>query len=106
MISEERAEKAVEFIRDHAKKYGYLVGLCKYLEHLRRVKRGEAFIEADGTVAEREARAESSEIYKSVIEDYRNAWADKTTLETELSAAEHTIEVWRSQNKWADRGHV
>lgn len=106
MISEERAERAVEFIRDNAKKYGDLVGLCKFLDHKRRVVRGEAFVNAEGTVAEREAISESSDEYREVVNDLRNAWADRTTLETQLKGAELTIEVWRSENKWADRGHT
>ena len=106
MISSERVEKAVEFIRDHAEEIGQLTGLCKSLEQQRKVIRGQEFLLASGTVAEREAKAESSDAYKAVVEDIQNAWAEKTTLETQIRAAELTIEVWRSQNKWGDRGHL
>ena len=106
MISESRVEKAVEFYRDNAERYGQLVGLCKALEQQRKVAHGQAFLYAQGTVAERTAQAESSPAFKQVVEDIENAWAEKTTLEAQLRAAEMTIDVWRSQYSKQGKGHV
>ena len=106
MISESRVEKAVEFYRDHAERYGQLVGLCKALEQKRKVVHGQAFLGAQGTVAEREARAYSSVEYRSIVEDIENSWADKTELESKLKAAEMTIDVWRSQNSSKNKAHL
>ena len=109
MISEERVEKAVEFYRDNADRYGQLVGLCKALEQKRKVVHGQEFIrvgEIKVTVAEREALAYSSKGYREVVEEIQNAWADKTVLETQMTAAEHTIDVWRSQNSSRNKAHV
>ena len=105
MISESRAEKAVEFIRDHAKEVGDLFGRCKALDHCRKIIRSQAFLRTEaGSVAEREARAETSEEYKTIVHEIQNAWAEWKTLETRLRAAELTYEAWRSQNKWGNRG--
>ena len=106
MISEARVEKAVEFIRDHADQLGKLVGVCKGLEQRRKTVHGQNFLYAQGTVAEREAKAYSSEGFESIIEEIENAWAEKTTLETHLKAAELTIDVWRSQNSSKNKGHL
>ena len=106
MISESRVEKAVEFIRDHAERLGELVGHCKALEQQRKVAHGQAFLFAQGTVAERDAQANSSDVVKDVIEKIENAWSDKTTLETQMTAATLTIEVWRSQNSSKNKGHL
>ena len=106
MISESRVEKAVEFIRDHAERLGELVGHCKALEQQRKVAHGQAFLYAQGTVAEREACAYSSDVVKDVIEKIENAWSDKTTLETQIKAAELTIDVWRSQYSKQGKGHL
>ena len=106
MISESRVEKAVEFYRDNAERYGQLVGLCKALEQKRKVEHGQQFLYAQGTVAERTAQAESSPAFKQVVEDIENAWAEKTTLEAQLRAAEMTIDVWRSQYSKQGKGHV
>ena len=105
MISEDRAERAVEFIRDNADRVGELFGKCKALDHKRKIVRGQAFLEHQtGSVAEREAKAETSEEYSAVVAELENTWAEWKTLETRLRAAELTYEAWRSQNKWANRG--
>lgn len=107
MISEHRAEKAVEFIRDHADELGVLIGRCKALEHQRKTVYAQQFLMAEAsTVAEREAKANASQAVAQVIEDIENAWADKDTLATKLKAAELTIDVWRSQYAASKRGHV
>ena len=106
MISEKRVEMAVEFIRDHAERLGQLVGHCKALEQTRKVVRGQEFLNAKGTVAEREAVAESSMPFKDVVNDIQNAWAEKSTLEIQIKAAELTIEVWRSQYSKQGKGHL
>ena len=106
MISEKRVEMAVEFIRDHAKDLGELIGRCKGLEHKRKIVHGERFLKAEGTVAVREAKAHSSPEFKLVTEAIENAWADKSTLETKLKAAELTIDVWRSQFSKYGKGHL
>ena len=106
MISEDRVEKAVEFIRDNADVLGGLVGRCKGLEQERKVVRGKQFLTATGTVAEREAKAESSKEYEVIVEEIENAWCDKTTIETKMKAAELTVDVWRSQNSSRNKGHV
>ncbi len=99
MILFERAEKAAEFIRDHAEQYGHLIGLCKSLEHQRKVVFGQAFLEAVGkNVAEREAKAHISSEFKHIVEDIENAWAEKETIATQIKAAELTIELYRSGN--------
>lgn len=106
MISEQRAEAAVEFIRDHANQLGELRGRVKALEQKRKVVKGREFLGVSGTVAEREARAYSSKAFREVVEEIENAWAEMETLATQLKAAELTIEVWRSQYAASKRGHV
>ena len=106
MISEERVEKAVEFIRDHADNLGELVGICKALEQKRKIVHGHEFLNAEGTVAEREARAYTSDSLRELVGQIQNAWADKATLETQIRAAELTIDVWRSQFSKYGKGHL
>ena len=107
MISEQRVEAAVEFIRDHAEQLGHAVGHCKGLEQQRKVVKGQAFLASQlKTVSEREAKAYCSPEYKVIVEEIENAWAEAETLRTKLKAAELTIEVWRSQNSSKNRGHL
>ena len=106
MINEADVEKAVDFLRDNAKALGDMIGRCKALEQKRKVVHGQSFLEAQGTVAEREAKAYSSDSFKAIVEEIENAWADKSILEIKFNAAETKIDVWRSQNSAKNRGHV
>ena len=106
MISEERAEKAVEYIRDNAEVLALARSQVKYLDHKRKVIRATGFAEAAGTVAERECFAERHADYKKCIEDYRDAVYEAELTATKMKAAELTIDIWRSQNSSKNRGHV
>lgn len=106
MISEARVEAAVCFIRDNAEQLGALVGHSRALEYQLKVIEAEKYLESTGTIEARKAEARSSSEYRAIIDEIEDAWAERTTLETKIRAAELTIETWRSQNKWADRGHV
>ena len=106
MIDEKRVEAAIAYYRDNADRYGQLVGLCKALEQKRKVVHGQAFLYAQGTVAEREAKAHSSDAFKAVVEEIENAWAEKATIEINLKKSETTVDVWRSQNSSKNKAHL
>jgi macrodomain Ter protein organizer (MatP/YcbG family) len=56
-----------------------------------------AFLEATGTVAEREATANVDERVKDAVEAHRDAVVEKMTIMTRRKAMELKIEVWRTQ---------
>ena len=97
MISDERTEKAVEFLRDTAEQYGQMRGRVAYTSaNLRRVK-SIVMLSREGGVGAREAEAYASPAYLLAMEDEQNAVADYETLRAKREAAQMTIEVWRSQ---------
>ena len=106
MISDDRAEKAVEFFRDNACDLAAARAKAKYLDHKRKVIRSISFADRSGTIAEREAWAESSEEYIAILEEYRAAVYEAERLSTLLKGAELTIEVWRTQNANNRKAHV
>jgi len=70
------------------------------LENKRKVIRAYGLLNSKKpTVAERQAESETTDEYKKIIDDIENAWAEKTTLETYLKAAEMTFELYRSSNR-------
>lgn len=105
-ISDSEVEKALNFLRDFADDIGRLSGLAKFLDHKRKVIRGQKFLEGRGTVAERAAQAEASDEYQNLLDQHRDAEMDRVTLLTKMKAAELKIEVWRSLNARRGRGHV
>jgi len=96
----------MDFIRDNAGELGRLRGLCKGLQETKKAVRGQQFLSAEGTVAEREAVAESSTEYCEVIQKIVDAETEYKTLEVLMGVREAKIEVWRSLNSRANRGHV
>ena len=97
-ISESKVESALEYLRDSAKQYGEVCGLVELRAHNIKIYRSMAFLESEGTIAEREARAWVRPEVKTAVEEHSNAVAEKNTIYTTRKAAELTCEIWRSQN--------
>ena len=106
MISEDRAEKAVLFLRDSAEEYGQARAHAMYCEkNLSRVKALE-MVGKSGGLGDREANAYASEAYLAALTDLENAVAEAETIRAKRDAAELTIEVWRSQSSARKAGVV
>ena len=106
-VTEEEVEQSLNFLRDKAYEIGPLLGRCKGLEHVRKTVHGEQALLAEAkTVAEKEYKAYSSTEFKQVVEDIENAWADWKTMDALMYAADQKIQVWRSQNKAGNAGHL
>ena len=97
MISDERAEAACEFIRDNARRHGQLKALVLFSEYKIKRARAEAFLAAEGTVAERESKAWVVPEVWAAVEEQRDATADETMLRDQIEAANLTFETWRTQ---------
>lgn len=107
MITEDRAEAAVAYLRDTADEYGKLVGHEKYTEkNLSRVKSLQVLEVKEGSNAAKEAAAYASEAYGKALIDMQNATAARETMRALRDAAELTIEVWRSQYSGRKAGVV
>ena len=98
MITEDRAEKAVEYLRDTSEKYGMARGHAAFCSgNLRRVKAMLMLQEKEGSLGDREARAYASETYLKALEAEEDAIAEYEILRAKREAAQCTIDVWRSQ---------
>jgi hypothetical protein len=99
MVTEERAEKAVEYLRDTAAQYGQMCGRMAYAtSNLRRVKALQMIQAPPGSVADRESFAYASDAYEAAMKDEQDATTERETLRAMRDAAEFTFELWRSQN--------
>lgn len=97
MITDERAEAAVEFIRDSAKRHGQLKGAASFHEYETKRARAAAFLESVGTVAEREHRAMLDASVLAAHEKLRDAIAEELMLRDQMEAATLTFEKWRTE---------
>lgn len=106
MISDERTEKAVEYIRDNADDLAYARAQAKFLDHERKVIRATHIADKTGTVLDRESYAETQEDYLECLEKMRDAVYKSELIATKIKAAELTIEVWRTQQASSRKGHL
>ncbi len=98
MVTEEQADRAVNYLRDSADEYGKSCGRLAYLDgNLRRIKSLE-LLTAKGSLGEREAQAYASEAYKQALEQLEEATAARETLRAMRDAAQARFEQWRSEN--------
>lgn len=98
MIQDDDAERASEYLRDNAERYGQLKGRMEYAsDNLRRVK-SMVMLGLDGGLGERETKAYASPEYLAAIEERREAVEEYETERALRDAAVYRIEVWRSQN--------
>ena len=98
MISEERLEKAMVYLAHTDEEAAKAKALCKKLEKIERIIRGEAFLRASGTVAEREAKAVTSEQYKEHVSYAENCWVDSELLDNKRHTEEVIVDIWRTMS--------
>ena len=98
MISEERLEKAIMYLAHTDENAAKAKALCKKLEKMERIIRGEAFLKAAGTVAEREAKAVTSEQYKEHVSYAENCWVDSALLDNKRHTEEVIVDIWRTMS--------
>ena len=98
MITEERLEKAMIYLAHTDEEAAKAKALCKKLEKIERIIRGEAFLRANGTVAEREAKAVTSEQYKEHVAYAENCWVDAELLDNKRHTEEVIVDVWRTMS--------
>ena len=103
---ESAVDAALEYLARTDAEHGRLVGRVRGLEHQRKVIKGLAYLDAEGTVQAREAQAYSSATYRAFVEDYENAWAESATIQAKRKRAELTIDVWRSLNAGKRKGNI
>lgn len=98
MIEDEDAERASEYLRDNAKRYGQLKGRMEYAsDNLRRVK-SLVMLGIEGGLGDRETKAYASPDYLEAMQERKAAIEEYETERAMRDAAVYRIEVWRSQN--------
>lgn len=99
MVSEDQAEKAVDWIRDNAQAFAEARATRVYLEEFRKSKKAILYQQADdGPVAEREAYAYAHPDYLEVLDGLRAAVEQEERLRWLMVAAQARIETWRTQS--------
>lgn len=106
MITDEQAEQAVLWIAKFSDEVGQRRGAVEQTKHTAKTQEACMFLQSQGTVAERHAKAASHASVITAWDDHANAVADYETARTKLKAKELTVEVWRTQAANNRRGNV
>lgn len=106
MISDERADAAVEFIRDNAERHGALKAAAIFHEYETKRAKAAAFLEATGTVAEREHKSVLAPEVHAAYEKLRDVTAEEMMLRDLFQAADMTFEKWRTEQSNARANKV
>lgn len=106
-ISDENVEKALEYLATSAKPYAEWKSRMKWLEHRRNSVRSIASLQQKGkSNAENTTRAEASQDYQTVLNEYKEAVYEFTLIESYRKAAELKIEMYRTISASNRRGNV
>lgn len=99
MITDQRAEEAFEYLRDHVAEIGKAKAELKRAEILSKRIRKRCFVEApDGSVAQREAWAEIHKDVAEIDERYVKAVEEFEIMSARREVETIAIEVWRTSS--------
>lgn len=100
-------QKAVDFIRDNAQRFGQAKADRMYIEEFRKSKKAILMGQCNAKSAvDREQYAYSHPEYLSLLDGLKAAVEVEERVKWEMTAAQLRIEVWRSQeasNRGQDR---
>lgn len=96
-MSERDPHAAVEFLIKNAGKFAQAKANRVYIENFLRSKKSLLMAEIEGSIAAKEAYAYAHPEYRELLEGLRAAVEAEETLKWKMTAAELSIDVWRSQ---------
>ncbi len=105
MLTQDQAEKASEWMRDNADKFGKAKAERTYLENFLKSKLALLMHDLPGdSVAAREALARAHPEYLEVLKGLREAVETEEALRWKMTAAQVRVDIWRTQEANSRRG--
>jgi len=96
VISADRLQRALTYLAETDEPCARAKGLMEGLKGQEKTILATEFLQTDGTVAEREARARISKAYSEWHEKYEQSVVDYEILRNKRGTESQIIEVWRS----------
>lgn len=103
---DDRAAKALDYLINSDEQYARACATLEAAEMAQKQAREIAFLESDGTQAERAAKANAAGAVKLAGKAVESAVFEKEMLKARRSSAALVIEVWRSVNSNKRAGMV
>lgn len=100
MITDDEAEKAVDFLRDNARKAAQATANRRYMEEYRKVLKASLMRESPKeSLGAQEALAYSHEHYERHLQAMRTAIEDDEYHKWMMTAAEAKVSAWQTQSR-------
>jgi len=96
ITDDERAEQAHNDLSDSDEEYGRLSAYVKMAPHTTKLIRAKAFLQASGTVAEKEAMAHASDDFVKFIKNLNEAMVDFEILNAKRESWQREVDIWRT----------
>ena len=106
MISDKRLETALTYLASTDWELADLKTSAERGEYIAKKTKAEVFQHSKGTVAERTAKAESSEEYAEAMGNYFKLRREALAIEYKRRTEHDIVEVWRSLNANRRVGNV
>jgi hypothetical protein len=95
-LTENRVEEALIKLSMSDENHAAWAGQVKYLEEGLKQAKSHAFLLAEGTVAEREAKALASDKYAEAVVQWTNALKTFKKIDNERNHEMRIIDIWRT----------
>jgi len=105
-LTENRVEEALIFLSDTDESHATWAGQVKYLEEGLKQAKAHSFLLADGTVAEREAKAIASLKYDEAVQAYTKAFVQFKKIDNERNHEIRIIDIWRTLSSNRRQGNM
>lgn len=96
MVTEDKVSKALIYLAQTDEEFAKARGLVTSLQAKEKTVLATEFLKSDGPVAEREAKARTSEAYKEWLTAHENAVYDYETMRVKRTTGATIIDVWRT----------
>ena len=96
MINDDELEAAHNGLVDTYERYGRRSAYVKMCPYYTKLIKAKHFLDASGTVAERDAIAYNSKEFTTYVDNLRDATIDLEILEAKRESWQREIEIWRT----------
>lgn len=106
-ITDEEAQRAIDYLVNSSENYAKWKSRMKFLEVHRKSVRAAEILRATGkTIAENTQRGEASTAYKEILIEYEEAVYEFTLIDSYRNAAETKIDLYRTMSASTRRGNI
>ena len=96
MISDERAEKALRYLASTDESCGAAKAHQSRMEYKAKAVRQQVFLIEEGTVAERQAKAEVDHNHQSALQEYFDAISTYNAISNKRETERILLDTWRT----------